>query len=118
MNDQDNKFIKNLLMPSFMLGIIGDEEVWWAAQVVLEVKNLLASTGDTRDAGSIPGLERHSNPLQYSCLEDPMNRGAWRATVHRVTKTQTQLKPLSRQASIIDEEVYDVINTIYYGGQR
>ena len=53
-----------------------------------------------------------------ACLENSMNRGAWRATVHRVTKTQTQLKPLSRQASIIDEEVYDVINTIYYGGQR
>ena len=42
----------------------------------------------------IPGLERspeggHGNPLQYSCLEDPMDRGAWRATVHRVTKSQT-----------------------------
>ena len=86
MNDQDNKFIKNLLMPSFMLGVIGDEEICWASQVVLVVKNLLASAGDTRDVGSIPGLERHSNPLQYSCLEDPMNRGAWRATVHGVTK--------------------------------
>ena len=76
-----------------------------------------ASAGDTRDAGSIPGLERHSNPLQYSCLKDPMNREAWWATVHRITKTQTKLKPLSRQASITGEEVYDVINKIYSGGR-
>ena len=51
---------------------------------------------------SIPGLRRllgggHSNPLQYSCLENSMDRGAWRATVHRVTKSQTQLKQLSTQ---------------------
>ena len=47
--------------------------------------------------GSIPGLRRspgggHSNPLQYSCLENPMDRGAWWATVHRVVKSQTRLK--------------------------
>ena len=46
------------------------------------------------DLGSIPDLGRspgggHGNPFQYSCLENPMDRGAWRATVHRVTKTQT-----------------------------
>ena len=40
MNDQDSKFIKNLLMPSFMLGIIGDAEVWWASQAAIVVKNL------------------------------------------------------------------------------
>ena len=50
------------------------------------VKNLLANAGDTRDAGSIPGLGRslgggHSNPVQYSCLENPMDRGAWQPTV-------------------------------------
>ena len=50
--------------------------------------------------GSIPGLERslgggHGNPLQYPCLENPMDRGAWRAMVHRVTKTPTRLKGLS-----------------------
>ena len=49
------------------------------------------------DAGLIPGLggspgRRHGNPLQYSCLEKPMDRGAWWATVHGVTKTQTRLK--------------------------
>lgn len=48
------------------------------------------------DPGSIPGLGRspaggHGNPLQYSCLENPMDRGAWRATVQRVVKSQTQL---------------------------
>ena len=50
-----------------------------------------------RDAGSIPGSGRppkggNGNPLQYSCLENPMDRGAWWATVHRVTKSQTLLK--------------------------
>ena len=56
-----------------------------------------ANTGDTRDAGSIPGLGRspgggHDNPLQYACLENPMDTGAWRATVYRITKSQTRLK--------------------------
>ena len=65
-----------------------------ASQVALVVKNLPASAGDIRDTGSIPGLGRspgggHGNPLQYSCLENPMDREAWRATVHRVAKSQT-----------------------------
>ena len=56
------------------------------------VKNLPANAGDLRDVGSIPGSGRspgevHGNPLQRSCLENPMDRGAWWATVHRVTKT-------------------------------
>ena len=55
------------------------------------VKNLPANTGDIKDPGSIPRLGRspgggHSNPFQNSCLENPMDRGAWGATVHRVTK--------------------------------
>ena len=55
------------------------------------VKNPPANTGDIRDAGSIPGLGRspgagHGNPLQYSCLENPMGRGAWRAAVHGVAE--------------------------------
>ena len=55
--------------------------VLWASQVALEVKNPPDNTGDTRDVGSIPGLGRppgggHGNPLQYSCLENPMDRGA------------------------------------------
>ena len=44
-------------------------------------------------------LEGHSNPLQYPCLKNPMDRGAWQATVHRVTKSRTRLKQLSKQAS-------------------
>ena len=56
------------------------------------VKNPPANAGDIRDAGSILGLERypgegHDNPLQYSCLENPMDRGAGQATVHRVTNS-------------------------------
>ena len=60
------------------------------------VKNLLAHAGDTGDAGLIPGSGRppgegNSKPLQYSCLENPMDRGALRATGHGVTKSRTQL---------------------------
>ena len=58
------------------------------------VKNLSDNSGDIRDIGLIPGSERspgegHSNPFQYSCPENPMNRGAWWARVHGVTKSQT-----------------------------
>ena len=62
-----------------------------ASQVVLVVKNPPANAGDLRDTGSIPGLGRsrgggHGNPLQYSCLENPMDGGAWWATVHGVAE--------------------------------
>ena len=68
-----------------------------ASRMALVVKNLVANAGDARDMGLIPGSERspgggHGNPLQYSCLENPMNRGAWQATVHGVAKSQTRLK--------------------------
>ena len=68
-----------------------------ASQVALVVKNPPASSGDVRAMGSIPGSGRspgegHGNPLQYSCLENPMDRGAWRDTAHRVTKSWTWLK--------------------------
>ena len=68
----------------------------WTSQVVLVVKNLSAITGDARDAGLIPGLGRssgggHDNPLQCSCLENPMDRGTWWPTVRRVAKSQTRL---------------------------
>ena len=63
----------------------------------LVVKNPPANAGDGGDAGSIPGLGRspgegNSSPLQYSCLKNPMDRGAWEATVHRVAQSQTGLK--------------------------
>ena len=61
------------------------------------VKNLPANAEDIKDLGSVPGsgrfpAEGHGNPLQYSCLENPTDRGAWQATVHGVAKIQTQLK--------------------------
>ena len=62
--------------------------------MTLVVKNPPAKTGDIRDAGSIPESGRspgggHGNPLQCSCLENPMDRGAWQAIVHRVTESDT-----------------------------
>ena len=60
------------------------------------VKNQSANAADIQVAGSIPGLERspgggYGNPLQYSCLENPMDRGAWRGTVHGAAKSQTRM---------------------------
>ena len=60
------------------------------------VKNLPASVGDAGDLGSVPGLEQSSGgrngyPLQYSCLGNPMDRGAWRAGAHGVKKSRTRL---------------------------
>ena len=71
-----------------------------ASQVVLVVKNSPTNARDERDTVSVPGLGRfpgggHDNPLQYSCLENPMDRGGWWATVHRAAKSWTQLKWLS-----------------------
>ena len=71
-----------------------------ASQVALVVKDLPANAGDARDTGSIPGLGRspggrYGNPLQFSCLGNPMDKGAWQATAHRVAKSWTQLKWLS-----------------------
>ena len=63
----------------------------WASWVVLVVKNPPANAGDLRDMGLIPGLGRspgegNGSLLQYSCLGNPMDRGAWQAGLHRVTK--------------------------------
>ena len=73
------------------------------------VKNLPASAGDIRNVGLIPGSGKspgggHGNPLQYTCIENPMIRGAWRATVHRIVKSQTLLKQLSTHT------IYEVIS--------
>ena len=64
----------------------------WASQVVLVVENLPANAGDIRDSGLIPGLGRspgegHGNSPQYSCLENPMDRVAWKVMDHRVEKS-------------------------------
>ena len=71
----------------------------WAPQVVLMVKNPPAKTGDIRDGGLIPGLGitpggGNGNPLQYSCLETPMDKGARQVTVHSIAESRTQLSYL------------------------
>ena len=70
-------------------------------QAMLVIKNLPANAGDSRDQGLITGLGRspgggHDNPLQYSCLENLIDKGAWWATVQ--PKSQTRLKQLSTYA--------------------
>ena len=65
-----------------------------ASQVALMVKNPPANAGDVTDTGLIPGSERfsgggHGNPLQYSCLKNPTDRGVWWAAVHRITESDT-----------------------------
>ena len=74
--------------------------MFWGSQVALVVKNLPTNAGGIRGTGSIPGSgrspgEENGNPLQYSCLENPVDRGAWQAAVHGVTKSWTQLKQLT-----------------------
>ena len=66
----------------------------WASQVMWVVKNLLANAGHVRDEVSVP-RGAHGNSVQYSCLENPMERGAWWAIVHRVTESLTWLQWLS-----------------------
>ena len=92
-------------MTFFSLVFSGGSPFWLHLfyQLVLVVKNSLANAGDIRDVGLIPGLgrppgKRHGNLLQYSCLENPMDRGAWWDTVHEVTNSWTQLKQLSIHA--------------------
>ena len=72
--------------------------------MALVTKNPSANAGDSRDMGSIPGSERspeggHGNPPQDSCLENPMDRGAWRATVNGVAKSGIQLSTAQRERS-------------------
>ena len=76
------------------LTLVGVSQV---ALVVKKKKNPAINAGDIKDVGSIPGSGRspgggHGNLFQYSCLENPMDRGAWRATVHGVTKSRTHLR--------------------------
>ena len=74
--------------------------------MALELKNLPTDTGDIRDTNSLLGLRRSpgggcGNPLQCSCLENPMDRGAWRATVHRITRSHIQLKRHSTHTHVL-----------------
>ena len=85
----------------FLGGHLGHRsDFLWASQVALMVKNPPANARELTDLGLILGLGRspggrHGNPLQYSCLENSMDRGAWQATVHEIAKSGTQLKQLS-----------------------
>ena len=78
--------------------------------MVLVVKNLPASAGDLRDSGLNPGSGRspgegNGKPLQYSCLENLMDRGAWQAMVHRVTQHGTRLMTWQAPTHSIDSEL-------------
>ena len=84
--------------------------------MILAVKNPSAN-GDVRDEGSIPGSGRYpggryGNPLQCSCLENPMDRGAWQATVHRVAKSRTRLKRLGMEASLASQ----IASELFFAG--
>ena len=73
--------------------------------MALLVKNLPVNAGSIEDMGSVPGSRRsagagHGNPLQYSCLQNPMDRKAWWAAVHRVTQSWTGLKRLNVHACL------------------
>ena len=77
-------------------GILKSPEKWQGLPSGTVVKNMPANPQDARDVGLIPGLGRFSgvgsdNPLQYSCLENPMDRRAWWAMVHRVAESWTRL---------------------------
>ena len=90
--------------------------IGWISQVALVVKNPPVKAGEIRDAGSIPGLGRspggrHVNSLQYPCLENPMDRRAGQAIVHRVTQIWTQLKQLSTHTCVVLFEVSLLWNT-------
>ena len=84
------------------------------------VKNPPANSGDIREAGSIPGLRRfpggrHGNPLQYSCLENPMDREAWWTMVHRVAKNWTQLSmPMCEYTGTthITQDKFSILRTV------
>ena len=87
---------------------------FWAFQVALVINNLPANAGDSRDLGSIPRLGRspgkgNDNPLQYSCLENPMYRGTWQAMIHRVTKSHMRLKWLSTHIFLLNDPIKRVL---------
>ena len=91
-----------------------DEKFQFSSQVALVVKNPHANAGGIRDTGSIPGLGRspgegHGNPVQYSCLENPMDRGARRAIVHRASKSWTRQKQLSKHSQT---NIKQITNTV------
>ena len=105
-----HEFTKYSLNPSYVpSGVLEATQIYYFHSILYEyqvlgsfpgvsvVKNPCANAGDAGDSGSISGSGRfpgegHGSPLQYACVENPVDRGAWQATVHRVTKSSTQLK--------------------------
>ena len=86
----------------------------------LSGKESACSAGDAGDTGSIPGLGRspgkeNGSPLQYSCLENPMDRGVWWFTVHRVTKNWTRLKRLSTHACVGSCAIFGSVRITWNG---
>ena len=80
------------------------------------VKNLSANAGDASDSGSIPGLGRspgegNGNPLQHSCLGNPIDRGAWWATVHKESGTTERLNSNSKNVTNKNCELHDSVST-------
>ena len=76
-----------------------------APQAALVVKNPCASAGDKRDLGLVPGLGRspgggHGKTFQYSCLENPMDRGVWWATIHKITNSRTHAHSMELMTSL------------------
>ena len=92
--------IKYCITTASLFNFCNTVSITWAFKVALVVKSPPANVGDARDMGLIPGLGRspggqYANPLQCSCLENSMDRGAWQAIVHRAAKSQTRLKLFS-----------------------
>ena len=91
-----------------------------ASQVVLVVKNSPANTRDIMRHRFVPWVRKvpggeHGNPLQYSCLENPLDKGEWRAIVHRVAKSRTPLKRLSTQHSTSTErELEEKLSSFFH----
>ena len=82
------------------------------------VKNLPANAGDLSDKDSVSGLGRspgvgNGNPLQYSCLENPIDRGAWRAMLNRVAQSRIWLKRLSMHIKAVRQKGYISCDSIY-----
>ena len=89
-------------MRNLYMGPVGSR----ASQVELLVKNPPANAGNIRDVGLIPVSGRscgggHGDPVQYSCLGSPTDRGAWRATLHGVAQSQTRLRGFAHTVSLV-----------------
>ena len=98
-------------IPATLSGLYRSPTCKWASLVALVGRDTSAHEGSLRDMGSIPELGRAprggpGNPLQYSCLENPMDREAWQAIVYGVTKSRTQLKWLSMHARACKQAIH------------